>query len=79
MTYDIFEKQSEEKYTYWKNLMKEYAEYAKLVDHPLPEDFVVWMKDRWGIAVVFYTGEGYGVYYRVVNEKKHLMFKIKHG
>jgi hypothetical protein len=78
MTYDIFEKQAEGKYTYWKKLMMEYTEYAKLVDHPLPEDFVQWMKERWGMAVV-YNGDGYGAYYSVVDEKKHLMFKIKHG
>lgn len=78
MTYDLFKNQYADKYHYWKKLMKEYAEYSKLVEHPLPEDFVVWMKERWGMAVV-YNGDGYGAYYSVVDEKKFLMFKIKHG
>ena len=40
--------------------------------------FEQWMREQWGLEVVV-DQDGYGPYYTVVDEQKHLLFELKYA
>ena len=70
------------KYEYWSMIREANADYRKKHQHDSVHDeivsFKLWMEDQWGVDIEL-TSEGISPYYKIVEEKKYIMFQLKYG
>jgi hypothetical protein len=67
----------ENKYKYWQILRGANQEFAKKTGRSSPEDFQKWMLENWGIEIGMESA-GYTSWFRVVDEKKYLLYLLKY-